>query len=92
MRPGSVCSEFGHLVVDGCLEEPVRLHVGLNLRELLESLEEGDDGGELLDRLGGQEPMLVKQLIHGEVDKRERVSGKPGPVAKKTDELFNLLV
>ena len=62
---------------------PWRLHVGLDLGELLEAVEELHELGVLLAEGAVQLPVLVQQLVHDEVGEGQAVAGEPRPRAEK---------
>ena len=71
---------------------PWRLHVGLNLRELLEAVQELHELGVLLAEGAVQLPVLVQQLVHNEVGESQAVAGEPRPRTEKILTVVMLMV
>ena len=62
---------------------PWRLHVSLDLGELLEAVQELHELGVLLAEGAVQLPVLVQQLVHDEVGEGQAVAGEPRPRAEE---------
>ena len=63
--------ELGNLVVDGSLHELVRSHVLLDLWQSFESPHEGLELRVGVQNTGDHQPVLVEELVHGEIRHRD---------------------
>merc|ERR1712198_624943 len=76
-------TKFSHFGVEWSLHKSRALHVRSNLWQFLESCHELLKVRIFLETIWDKELVLVNQLIHDEINKRERLSGKPRFLAKK---------
>ncbi len=83
-------SELCHLVVERRAHEAVGPHVGGDLRQRLEPVQEGRQPGLPGHGLGGQQAVLVQQLVHDEVHEGEGAAGEPRVRAQELGEVLQL--